>query len=546
MILHAKEIEEMKILAADICIIGAGIAGISVAREFIGSDREVIILESGDYTPNGKTSQLTTGENVGLPYYNLEDTRYRAFGGTSHIWNMTHDGSHDDIVRLRGLDSIDFEKRDWVPNSGWPIKKSELDPYYERAHQAFKIGPYRYYADYWDQIDKKPRLQFEEDRVQTTRFQFARKDVFFSDYLEELDQADNIRVILDATALQIELNEYSNLTSFIEASSFNGKTFRVEAKYFVLAQGGLETPRLMLLSNRQMTAGIGNQYDLVGRYFMEHPHLWSGIFYPSDLEFFKDYDLYKLHRTDELPMMGKLVLSEEIIRKERLLNNTVSLHYAPMVALNKSKDACRYLARAVKSGRYNGELFKQLPNLFANPGAVSYAGLRKLLGGDRKKWYQKSLKYHGFLLNSMSEQIPNPESRMMLGRERDHFGQQKIQLNWALTSQDIRNIRRFQEVLDRELRKNGLGRLGMGLKDDSIPPDIHGGFHHMGTTRMHRDPKQGVVDEHCRVHGIGNLFIAGSSVFPTVGYANPTLTICALAIRLADYHKEKFVKPLEV
>ena len=542
MIIHSKEISENSEILADICIVGAGIAGITVAREFAGSSLKVVILESGGFETKDSIDSLNEGENTGLPYYELDEARTRAFGGSSDLWFLNDDSSKEGIVRLRGMDAIDFENREWVPHSGWPFGKEHMDPFYERAHKVFNIGPYNYNPDCWEYPDNFTKLPFSGDSVETTIFQFGRKDRFYGDFRKELEDADNIQVILNATALQINLNEYAKRTDSIEVSSLEGKRFKVKAKHFILAQGGLEIPRLMLLSNNIMKSGVGNQNDLIGRYFMEHPHLWSGIYYPSDPDLFKNKQLYEIHRRNGLPLMGKLALSESIIREEKLLNNTVSLHYMPMAALYRPKRAYQKLRKAVREKKIDSNLINDISGVFSNPGASGYAVIRKILRGDRKEWYNKKLKYHGFRLNMMSEQIPNPESRVSLGLERDLFGQQKIELNWCLTSQDIDNMRRFQLILDRELRKNSLGRLEIELKDNSVPSTIHGGFHHMGTTRMDSNPAKGVVDENCRVHGIDNLYVAGSSVFPTVGYANPTLTICALALRLSDYLKNNLKK----
>ena len=146
-----------------------------------------------------------------------------------------------------------------------------------------------------------------------------------------------------------------------------------------------------------------------------------------------------------------------------------------------------------------------------------------------------------FRLNHMTEQIPNPNSRVNLIDECDILGRKRVQLDWRLSSIDVRSIIRAQEIIDEELRRAKLGRLQIELKDDTPPHNLHGGYHNMGTTRMHIDPKKGVVNENCQVHGVSNLFIAGPSVFPTGGYSNPVLTIVALSLRLADYVKKQML-----
>jgi choline dehydrogenase-like flavoprotein len=143
-----------------------------------------------------------------------------------------------------------------------------------------------------------------------------------------------------------------------------------------------------------------------------------------------------------------------------------------------------------------------------------------------------------FDLNHMTEQEPNPNSRVTLIDECDMLCRRRVRLHWQLSALDIRSIIRAQEIIDEEFRSAGLGKLQIMMRDETPPPHLEGGWHHMGTTRMHRDPKKGVVDEYCRVHGTSNLFIAGPSVFPTCGYANPVLTFVALAVRLADHVKK--------
>jgi len=535
MFIESKDLDEFKSVDADICIVGAGVAGITIARELINSGKNVVILESGNLKPESDTQSLNKGLKSGLKYYDLESSRIRAFGGTSHAW---HIGENPGFVRLRSLDAMDFEKRDWVPYSGWPITKSELDPYYERAHRVFKIGPCRYDADYWSDQNNKPEISFSDKSIQTTIFQFARKDVFYSDYRKELANAKNIKIYLNATVQNLHLNEYAKHLNSASATFSDGKKIDVHANCFILAQGGLENPRTLLLSDDRMKNGIGNQNDVVGRFFMEHPHLWSGTFYPSDYSIFQNKLLYQIHSENSLKIMGKFVFSEELIRQNKILNNAVSIHHSPMQALKKSVQSIRKLSGAISERNLN--LLPELKTVFKNSGVIAYAALRKLINGDREQWFDKKYKYHGFLLNMMSEQSPDPESRIILDRKKDRFGQNCLNLKWKLNSSDIRSIRRFQQIFDEELRKNSLGRIDIDLHDDSVPETIHGGYHHMGTTRMSENPKNGVVDRNCKVHGISNLFVAGSSVFPTVGYANPTLTIVALSIRLTEHLKSGY------
>jgi choline dehydrogenase-like flavoprotein len=293
---------------------------------------------------------------------------------------------------------------------------------------------------------------------------------------------------------------------------------------------------LLLLSNTVQKEGLGNQNDLVGRFFMEHPHLWSGIYIPSDPSIFTSTGLYEVHTVNNVPVMGKLTLNQEVLCRERLLNYCVSIH--PKIGPNpryhktasKGVDSLRKLRSAVRNGNVPKDWGKLLGHVINDSGGVALNAYKKVM--------RRFHKIPVFLLNHMAEQAPNPSSRVTLGQERDALGQNRVQLDWHLSPIDIRSMIRAQGIIDEELRRAGLGRLRIELEDETPPSDLHGGWHHMGTTRMHVDPQKGVVDENCKVHGISNLFIAGSSVFPTGGYANPVLTIVALAIRLADHIKQ--------
>lgn len=504
MLCDVKSLPNNTTLRADICIAGAGVAGITLTRELIGSGARVCLLESGGREPDRATQALYYGENLGLPYYSPDVSQARFFGGTSNCWHVGL-GNRQLGARLHPLEQIDFEEREWVPYSGWPFAKAHLDPYYERAHAICRTGPYEYDPRAWADDEETPPLPFRPGKVKTTIFHFIRREVFFQEYRREIEQADNVMTYLHANAVEIETDKTARKVTGLKVACLDGPKFRVSAKVFILASGAMEIPRLLLLSNAVQKEGLGNQYDLVGRFFMEHPHLWSGIFIPSGDHVFQSSGLYRVHSVGSVPVLGKLTLSEEVLRTERLLNYAVSIH----------------------------------PRLCADPDDLPEAPEGSQGIGKRIiRRFRVTRQIRGFALNHMTEQAPNPDSRLVLSDEKDSLGRRRINIDWRLGPSDIRTIVRAQEIIDGELRRSGLGRLHIAMQDESIPHNLTGGWHHMGTTRMHRDPGKGVVDEHSRVHGIRNLFIAGPSVFPTCGYANPVLTIVALAARLGDYLKK--------
>jgi hypothetical protein len=572
MIIDARTLPENKTVETDVCIVGAGIAGIALAREFIGGGFRVCLLESGGLCPDRVTQALFWGENIGHPYFPLDTARACGFGGTSNKWSVPI-GDNRLGVRLRPLDPIDFEERDWIPYSGWPFPKALLDPFYERAHTICQIGPYTYEVDDWKDPKKAPPFPFVSSRVKTTIFQFGPRDIFYKEYREEITRERNIITYLHANAIDIETTETAQTVTRLRVACPGGKKFWVSAKLFILAMGAIEIPRLLLLSNKVQHNGLGNQNDLVGRFFMEHPHLWSGKFIPSGHKILNATALYKLHKVHNISVMGKLALSEEVLRSEKLLNYCVSIHpYVvrsrsnvspswhvvswPLLSSNnkrvsqthpskqriKSKgvDSLKELYSTIRSGDmpdgFRGHLGGFITDIDDVALAVSKKVCRKTKNIFNK--FKSAKKTLVFQLNHMTEQSPNPNSRVTLSDELDTFGRNRVRLDWQLSPMDIRSIIRAQEIIDEELRCAGLGHLEIELHDETPPPNLEGGWHHMGTTRMHRDPKKGVVDENCRVHEVSNLFIAGPSVFPTCGYANPVLTAVALSSRLADHVKK--------
>ena len=547
MIIDSRSLPANETIETDVCIIGAGTAGITLAREFIGQEFKVCLLESGGLKPDQETQSLYWGKNIGHPYFSLDTARSRYFCGSSNRWWITL-GDNCFGARMRPLDEIDFEKRDCVPYSGWPFRKSHLEPFYERAQAICKIEPSTFDVNYWENPEKTPRLPLNEDRVKTVIFKFGSQEPFTNNYPQEVIQAGNIVTHLYANAIEIETDDTTRTVTRLRVACLQGNKFSVSAKIFILAMGAIEIPRLLLLSNKKQSSGLGNQHDLVGKFFMEHLHFWSGIFVPTNQNIFKSTALYNnIHRINNVPILGKLALSEELIHREKLLNYVTAL--VPTIAMysslahvfypsivSESVRSFRALRSQIFGGKLSKDVGKYLKNIINDIDNIKTTANHNIKRRLIRTFNKKKIKF--FRLESMSEQIPNPESRVILSTDCDLLGQNCVHLDWRLSPIDIQSAIRTQEILDQELRNAGLGRLYIELNDETPPEVITGGWHHMGTTRMHVDPKRGVVDENCLVHGISNLFIAGPSVFPTSGYANPILTIVALTVRLAEHIKK--------
>lgn len=537
MFIDGRTLEDGHSIQCDVCIIGAGAAGIALAMELRNTSLDVCLVESGGLDKDRNAEALNRGESVGYPYWSLADVRHRQFGGTANLWRLPLGIDGQLGLKLRPLDAIDFEKREWLAESGWPISRNDLDPYYERAQQYFGLGPPKYDGGQWADAAGSPQLPVDEDIVRTVVFQYGARDVFTQRHRDTLKTARNVTTVLNSTAVEIVTNEEASAASYVRLQTGDGRECRVSARSVVLAAGGIENPRLLLLSNSRQSEGLGNDHDVVGRYFMEHPHFVSGTFVPSDKSIFSRSRLYDKHRVGDDVVMASLSLAERVTRGEELLNFCATLGATTRmrhdVHLSRGFASLREVRSFLKHahpprtvGKHLVNIFGDLPVLAAHGGMKVTDALRGKLGLGRDPI--------AFDLYHMSEQVPNRSSRVMLSDATDAFGCQQARLDWRLTSDDIALVVKGQRVMDAELRRAGLGYIEPEEYNELPPPGIRGGYHHMGTTRMSTDPKRGVVDGSCRVHGISNVYVAGSSVFATSGFANPTLTLVALAIRLAD------------
>lgn len=503
-------------IQADVCIVGAGAAGISLALELAGTSLDVCILESGDFEYDAATQALAAGDSVGLPYYPLIATRLRYFGGTTNHWHGV----------CRPLDELDFQERDSIPYSGWPIDRAALDSYYLRAHEYCQLGPYNYDPDYWTSSDA-PLLPLDGDRL-VTKIMLEKAVRFGKEYRKRIGAAGNIRVILSANATEFEPGENGASIVEMRAESLHGKRMSVSARVFVLATGAIENARLLLSSRKVHANGIGNDHDLVGRFFMDHPSVPAMELKLASAD--TDLSLYTGLRRHGLGVAGYLAFRAETLRQEGMLNACAALTVGgvelPIQKSRKGIESAIRIWNAFKAGKTPPNFGSHIANLLSDMHwVINYSYERAFVRSPL------SLGVHLQL-----EQAPNPSSRVMLSDERDSLGKQRVTLDWQLGDLERHTIKRFGELAGREIGRAELGRIRLLEPNEAGWWDgMRSSWHQMGTTRMHTEPTRGVVDADCRVHGIENLYVAGGSIFPTSGFANPTLTIVALAIRLADH-----------
>lgn len=506
------------VLEADVCIVGAGAAGITLARELAGTGLEVLLLEAGGRRIEGRDQALLRWAQSGQRYIDLAACRLRYFGGTANHW-----AGYSTLPQ-----AIDFAPRPDLDLPGWPIDPAALAPYAARAARSLGHADPRF-----DPVEaarahgqgEDAVLDGSSDALKTCLFRITRARRFGAFHADALAAQANLRVVLHANAVHLQLDAAGRSVRELQVRSFDGPPLRARARRWVLAAHALENARLLLVSNDVARQGIGNRYDQVGRGFMEHPIVVSGLLRPT-ANFPRVYDEGWATQRDLNWTVG---LSDAQCRRLGTLQYQCRLlpvhaHDETRLALHRLRETFWQPASAQAVG--------DLARVAAHPAELAALALRR--------WRHTPGTALAYRLEQRVEQAPNPASRVLLYGGRDAFGMPTARLHWALDAIDERGFAAGQAVLMREFERLGVGRVeAPPLSAATVRERVGGMNHHAGTTRMSADPRDGVVDADGRVHGIDNLFVAGSAVFPRIGISNPTLLIVALAMRLADRLKRE-------
>lgn len=522
MIADAKSINKTSIGAA-VCVVGAGPAGLALAAELSGRGIDVVVLEAGglpydrlELSNLARTSKdhlsgaqaLTRGRNRGEPYYPLRLSRTRGLGGSTNALRK-----HG--LRVRPLDPIDFEARF---GAAWPASFEDVHQFIATAERFIGLGT----GTPLEWTPYVPEIASQRwRRMSAAQFRHAPRRTV-SQRAITMAAAARPRLITGAVVRSLG-TVTSNRLRAVEVGLRGGGVLRVHANAFVLAAGGIDNARLLLASRPALYA-MGEAADQVGRNFMEHPHFLAGYLVPSS-----DVSLGDLGRFfgDHAGEARWLTASDDVVRSESLLRVAVSGVPVTPASLHPAVPAAGELARLIPLGPYG---LQQR----ARQAATAVRGINRVTGAvaDRIRSEPRSV----LALPVMIEQPPDPVSRVTLGRRVDRTGLALPELHWHVGEREFASARRTVELIADEAQRSGVGEvLSLWDAGRARPDVVTGGWHHMGTTRMSADPKQGVVDADCKVHGLDNLFVAGSSVFATSGYANPTLTLVALAIRLGRH-----------
>ncbi|NEP18565.1 MAG: GMC family oxidoreductase [Leptolyngbya sp. SIO4C1] len=503
MLIDGRTLKAEDRLTTDVCIVGAGAAGLTLAQALEGTATAVMLLDSGSFRSEPSTQSLAEGTAEHSPYP-FSESRARCFGGSTTRWSGA----------CVPLDASDFQAKAWLPYSGWPFERTELLPYYRQAQQVFGLP---------ETLPPLPKdSPFQQSPVETKWVAFSQPLDLGRKYRQQILRSRNVTLVTHANVAQLVPDEHQCRVVRIEIKGPDGEAFAIAPQRVILATGGIENARLLLASN--CPNGLGNQHDLVGRFFMEHYLKSVGILPIGQQRAACLFtDLRPLGQTFGLGTFG---LTDDRRDREQLLNLHVRGYRYSLLEDTAAVIAAKQMLRDPAKA----------PSLWRNLTPDSWQILPRYAGWHLWNKVNKQAQFSHLRLQAWMEQEPDPNNRVTLSSVRDRAGQPQAHLTLRFSQKMWDGAVRSLQQLDQALRQRGLGPLEYdAARIQHLASYDKIGLHHMGTTRMHQSPRQGVVDADCRVHGMANLYVAGSSVFPTGGAANPTLTIAALALRLAEH-----------
>ncbi|WP_404783319.1 FAD-dependent oxidoreductase [Altericista sp. CCNU0014] len=519
MLIDLQHLPPEATLQSDICIIGGGIAGLVLADALRGSGLRVDLLEAGGLSLESRSQALYAADIIGRPYSGTTDGRFRVFGGSSTRWGG----------QILPLADRDFTQRSHVPESGWPISPVDLEPYYARVESLLGINHLPYTDRLLSQLPV-PRPDGIETGLQ---MRFSKWAPFSQRNLaktlgQRIKTDPHSKIYYHANATHIQLHDRGQKVEFIATKTYDGRVFRFYSKHFVICAGTVETSRLLLMSNDIHANGIGNHHDLVGRYFHDHLSLPAARIVPESRQvFLKRFAPWFLGQTRHTL---KLESTADFQAESGSLNSMGHFVFdAP------DDTAFAWLKQILQRSQDRTESQPSVPEL----GLLSkeFLDLLYLAWQVRVKKRRWSPSRADLMLYIDCEQQPNPLSRISLSRERDALGLPKAAVDWRWGEAERHAMQSYRHLFDRQWHRWNMGKLQWQCNFErssnwqTLARDI---YHPMGGARMSADPSRGVVSPNLQLHGIANLHIASCAVFPTGGSSNPTMTMMAMTLKLAD------------
>ncbi|MFI0844632.1 GMC oxidoreductase [Mesorhizobium sp. IMUNJ 23232] len=455
-----------------VILIGSGPSGITIARKLAAAGIPVAIFEAGQSDVTEESQDVYKGKTVGDYYFDLDVTRLRYFGGCSNHW----------AGWCRVMDAVDFEPKPWVPDTGWPIRRTDIEPYLDEVHDILDLVPFRDDVAIsddirWVQLIKSPAVRFAEK------------------YRTEIEESKTIALVLDTYVTKLQ-GDGTKVTGAHVWSA--GKDQGVAtADYYIPCTGGLENSRLLLWSNEQSNGAVVPHAEALGKYWMEHPQFEGGNAIMNNPDQFEMDDVSEAFFSP----------SFEAMQREQIMNFGIRFIKMP----------------------YHGAKWLVAELACVAPETAEWVS--NGVGGNLRCAAQLVMGW---------EQAPRADNFIALSAtDKDTLGIPRIELHWKKSELEHRTLLQGLRLFGKTLAEKDYGRVRIDewvLNDDPYPTDQElAGHHHMGGTRMGDDLAKSVVDRDQKVHGMSNLYVGGSSVFATSGQCNPTTTIVALSCRLGDH-----------
>ncbi|MEM1340724.1 MAG: GMC oxidoreductase [Pseudomonadota bacterium] len=543
-----------------ICVIGSGPVGLSFALRLADADQPVVLIDSGDLVGDAQqeflggtmanaarasdcqdTTLLPSGTLYARHSY-MTRSRYLGSGGASQLWCVKWRPEAESRVRIVRSAAADFEARPDFDIPSWQVPGDDITRHYDAAMAFFDLGGHDFEAARYG-AEQSP-LGLSQELFPTKLFHFPLAISVFQNRMAEARQHDGISVLSNLHFLRFETKAHDWVRSIIVADR-DGQEQRLVAHHFVLALGGIENSRQLLLAVED--GALLDEHGVFGRWFFDHPHTRLGYLNSADPGALTDQaSWYDFQEYDGTPIMRGHEIAPDIARTEGLLRFSIDL-----VARPPNDDTIAGAAVADMWDRFRGRNYlgglSYLPKLAAHP-LMAYRIARTALNTrvhntGHGGWSDPAQRNHdvgSLAVEAMFEQRPSPDNRIRLGYKRDPFGRRMPVLQWSWSAKEAEAINRAAEFVGAEFTRAGAGQF-VPMRDlrRGAVPRAGSGFHHMGGTRQSTDATSGVVNGNNRMHGVENLTLIGSSIFPnTTGYANPTLTAVADALRTADHLRQ--------